>query len=82
MLACTITSSTAIEGVTQPGDGRVFKGDTSIAATTDASITATFDVYVEYELASRVKLNRGKSSGLWLGAWKDQQNTPHTVSSG
>ncbi len=84
VLACSITSSPTIEGVTLPGDGRVFKcsgyaDDTSIAATTDVSITATFDVYAEYELASGAKLNRGKSSGLWLGAWKDRQDTPHGI---
>ena len=69
VLACSITSSPAIEGVTLPGDSRVFKcsgnaDDTSIA---------------EYELASGAKLNRGKSSGLWLGAWKDRQDTPHGI---
>ena len=84
VLACSITSSPAIEGVTLPGDGRVFKcsgygDDTSISATTDASIAATFDVYAEHELASRAKLNRGKSSGLWLGARKDRQDTPHSI---
>ncbi len=84
VLACSITSSPTIEGVTLPGDGRVFKcsgyaDDTSIAATTDASIAATFDVYAEYELASGAKLNRGKSSGLWLGKIG---RIPHTVSSG
>ncbi len=84
MLACSITSSPAIEEVTLPGYGCVFKcsgyaDDTSIAATTDGSIAATFDVYAEYELASGEKLNRGKSSSLWLGAWKDRQDTPHST---
>jgi hypothetical protein len=49
--------------------GRVFKcsgyaDDTSIAATTDASMQATFDIYAQYERASGAKLNRGKSKGL------------------
>ena len=84
VLACSITSSPGIEGVTLPGGGRVFKcsgyaDDMSIAATMDASITATFDIYAEYKLASWAKLNQGKSSSLWLGAWKDSQDTPHGI---
>ena len=84
MLACSITTSPDIEGVPLPGGGRVFKcsgyaDDTSIVATTDASMQATFDIYAQYERASGAKLNRGKSKGLWLGAWKDWQDTPFGI---
>ena len=40
---------------------------------------ATFDIYAQYERASRAKLNRGKSKGLWLGDWKDRQDTPFGI---
>jgi hypothetical protein len=84
VLACSITASPAIEGVPLPGAGRVFKcsgyaDDTSIAATTDASMQATFNIYAQYERASGAKLNRGKSKGLWLGAWKDRRDTPFGI---
>ena len=84
MLPCSIIASPAIECVPLPGAGRVFKcsgyaDDTSIAATTDASMQATFDIYVQYERASGAKLNRGKSKGLWLGAWKDRQDIPFGI---
>ena len=49
-----------------------YADNTSIAVTSDASMIATFDVYAEYERASGAKLNRSKSKGLWLGAWKDR----------
>ena len=62
VLACSITASPDIEGVPLPGGGWVFKcsgyaDDTSIAATTDASMQATFDIYAQYERASVAKLN-------------------------
>ena len=80
VLACSITTSPAIEGVPLPGAGLVFKcsgyaDDTSVAATTNTSMQATFDIYAQYEQASGAKLNRGKSKGLWLGAWKDRHDT-------
>jgi hypothetical protein len=83
-LACAITAAPAIEGVTLPGRDSVFKcsgyaDDTSIVVTTDASIAATFDVYAQYEQASGAKLNRGKSNGMWLGAWKHRQDSPHGI---
>ena len=56
-----------------------YTDDTSIAATTDASMQATFDIYAQYKRASGPKLNRGKSKGLWLGAWKDRQDTPFGI---
>ena len=83
-LACAITAAPVIEGVTLPGMDSVFKcygyaDDTSIAVTTNASIAATFDVYAQYEQASGAKLNRGKSKGLWLGAWKHHQDALHGI---
>jgi hypothetical protein len=40
---------------------------------------ATFDIYAQYERASGAKLSCGKSKGLWLGAWKDRQDTPFGI---
>ena len=83
-LACSITAAPNIEGATLPGQDSAFKcsgyaDDTSIAVTADASIAATFAVYTQYEPASGAKHNRGKSKGLWLGAWKHRQDAPHGI---
>lgn len=83
-LACAIRSSPIITGVTLPGSGQAFKcsgyaDDTSVAVTTDASIDGVFTVYGQYEQASGAKLNRGKSKGIWLGAWKDRTDTPYGI---
>ncbi|CAB4034137.1 Hypothetical predicted protein [Paramuricea clavata] len=83
-LACMITASPDIEGVALPGCDQVFKYsgyayDTSIAVTSDVSMAATFDVYALYEKASGAKLNRGKSKGMWLGAWKSRQDSPYGI---
>ncbi|CAB4016364.1 Hypothetical predicted protein [Paramuricea clavata] len=45
----------------------------------DTSMQATFDIYAQYEWASRAKLNRGKSKGLVLGAWKNRVDTPFGI---
>lgn len=83
-LACTITASPDIEGVALPGREQVFKcsgypDDTSIAVTSDALMAAIFDVYALYEQASGAKLNRGKSKGMWLGAWKSRQDSLYGI---
>ncbi|CAB4018750.1 Hypothetical predicted protein [Paramuricea clavata] len=79
-----ITASPDIEGVALPGRDEVFKcsgyaDDTSIAVTSDNSMGATFDTYALYEKASGAKLNRGKSKGMWLGAWKFRQDSPYGI---
>ena len=54
-----------------------YADDTTVAATTDDSITETFNIYSTYERASGAKLNWGKSKGLWAGSWKDRTDAPH-----
>ena len=53
-----------------------YADDTTIAVTTDESIEEVFTIYDTFEEASRAKLNRGKSKGMWLGAWKSRTDTP------
>ena len=57
--------------------------DTTVAATTDASIEETFSLYNLYERASGARLNRGKLkglwAGLWAGSWKGRADTPHGI---
>jgi hypothetical protein len=51
-----------------------------IAVTTDESIEEVFSIYSTFEEASGAKLNRGKSKGMWLGAWKSRTDTPFGLS--
>ena len=56
-----------------------YADDTTVAATTDASIEETFSLYDLYKQASGARLNRGKSKGMWVGSWKDRADTPHGI---
>ena len=56
-----------------------YADDTTVAACTDASIEETFSIYGQYEQASGVCLNRGKSKGTWAGSWKDRTDTPYGI---
>ena len=82
VLACSIRSSTEIRGLALPTDPSrravvsQYADDTSIVCTTNESITATFDVYDQYESASGAKLNASKSKGLWLGPWRHRTDPP------
>lgn len=42
---------------------------TSVIATSNAAIVATFATYQTFERGSGSKLNLGKCKGLWLGGW-------------
>ena len=39
-----------------------------------------FSIYTKFEAASGAKLNKGKSNGMWLGAWKSRTNNPYGLS--
>ena len=82
VLAANIRTSPNIVGVTLPGTFEELRSsgyadDTTVAVTTEVSITEVFSIYDLYERGSGAKLNRGKSKGLWIGAWKDRQDSPH-----
>ena len=84
MLAVCICTSPRITGVALPNSIEEFRcsghaDDTTVAATTDASIEETFSLYNLYERASGARLNRGKSKGMWAGSWKDRADTPHGI---
>ena len=53
--------------------------DTSVVATSNAAITATFDVYDLYERGSEAKLNLSKCKGLWLGSWNGRTDAPVVI---
>ena len=84
VLAVCIRTSPRIAGVALPNSLEEFRcsgyaDDTTVAATTDASIAETFHLYDLYERASGARLNRGKSKGMWAGSWKDRADTPHGI---
>ena len=84
VLAVCIRTSPRMTGVALPNSVEEFRcsgyaNDTTVAATTDASIEETFSLYDLYERASGACLNRGKSKGIWAGSWKDRADTPHGI---
>ena len=56
-----------------------YADDTSVVVTSNAAITATFDVYGLYERGSGVKLNLSKCKGLWLGSWNGRTDAPVVI---
>ena len=82
VLAVCLRTSPGITGVQLPNSLEQFKcsgyaDDTTVAATSDASIEETFTIYGQFERASGARLNRGKSKGMWAGSWKDRSDTPY-----
>lgn len=56
-----------------------YADDTSVVVTSNATITAAFDVYGLYERGSGVKLNLSKCKGLWLGSWNGRTDAPVVI---
>ena len=82
VLAVCLRTSPRLRGVTLPNSLEELRSlgyadDTTVAATTDNSITETFNIFSTYERASGAKLNRGKTKGLWAGSWKARTDAPH-----
>ena len=75
VLACNLRSSSGIAGVHLPNSAQELRVSgyadyTTVVITTDKLLPAVFTVYRQYEVGSGAMLNRSKSKGLWLGAWK------------
>jgi hypothetical protein len=85
ILAVNIRTSPNVTGVYLPDSIEQYKcsgyaDDTTIAVTMDESIEEVFSIYDTFEEASGAKLNRGKSKGMCLGAWKSRNDTPFGLS--
>ena len=82
VLACNIRSNPAITGLSLSGSPiplpvlSQYADDTSVIATSDAAIVATFATYQTFERGSGSKLNLGKCKGLWLGDWSGRDYPP------
>ena len=81
VLACNLRASSGIAGVHLPNSAQELRvsgyaDDTTVVITTDESLPAGFAVYRQYEVGSGAKLNRSKSKGMWLGAWKHHSGFP------
>ena len=69
-----------IEGLKLPGSPEqckivVFSDDSTCILTTDKSINKfLYLINLFGRLASGSKLNKNKTKGLWLGAWKDRKD--------
>ena len=84
ILAVNISTSPNVTCVYLPDSIEQYKcsgyvDDTTIAVTTNEWIEV-FSIYDTFEEASGAKLNRGKSKGMWLGAWKSRNDTPFGLS--
>ena len=85
VLACNIRSSPVITGLSLPGSPiplpvpSQYADDTSVIATSDAAIVATFATYQTFERGSGSRLNLGKCKGLWLGGWSGLDDPPLDV---
>jgi hypothetical protein len=84
ILAVNISTSPNVTCVYLPDSIEQYKcsgyvDDTTIAVTTNEWIEV-FSIYDTFKEASGTKLNRGKSKGMWLGAWKSRNDTPFGLS--
>ena len=85
VLACNIGCHPDISGLTLHGSSvslpllSQYADDTSVVVTSNAAITATFDVYDLYERGSGAKLNLSKCKGLWLGSWNGRTDAPVVI---
>lgn len=80
-LANLIRSSNCIKGVNLPGQEVTFKvvqhaDDTTIFVTDNKEFTMLEKIFYTYSEGSGSKINVQKTQGLWLGAWKNRQDTP------
>ena len=85
ILAVNIRTSPNVTGVYLPDSIEQYKcsgyaDHTTIAVTMDESIEEVFSIYDTFEEASGAKLNRDKSKGMCLGAWKSRNDTPFGLS--
>ena len=78
--ACRIRSDPYILGLKLPGRGEEVKivqyaDDNTIIVTSKLSVQKVFSVSELYGRASGAKINREKSCGFWLGAWKGSKES-------
>ena len=82
VLAVCLRTSPKLRCITLPNSleelrSTGYADNTTVVVTADDSIEEVFGIYAKYERASRAKLNRGKSKGLWAGSWKGRTDAPH-----
>ena len=53
-----------------------YADDTSIAVTDIVSINELFKTLDKYQKATNAKVNKDKTEGLWVGSWRERQDTP------
>ena len=57
----------------------LYADDTTLVVTNENSISLTFSICREFGLASGAKLNMDKTCGIWLGRWKDREDSPYGI---
>ena len=71
-------------GLQMPGTPKevrvsLYADDTTLVVTDVNSIPLTFSICREFGLASGAKLNMDKTCGIWLGRWKDGEDSPYGI---
>ena len=73
-----------IKGLKMPGlaeECRItqYADDSNIIITSTTSLQKVYLIAELYGLASGAKINRDKTKGLWLGAWKGITDNPENI---
>ena len=82
--ACKIRRSPTFTGLNIPGytqEARIsqYADDTTLICTNLASISEALQLCVYFGTASGAKLNKDKTCGMWLGGWKNRNDTPFGI---
>ena len=57
----------------------LYADDTTLMVTSEDSILLIFSICREFGLASGAQLNMDKTCGIWLGRWKDREDSPYGI---
>ena len=85
VLAAALRANSDITGLKPSGLCRclptisLYADDTSVIASSDSAIHATFSTYDLFERGTGSKLNLAKCRVLWLGSWRGRQDPPVTI---
>ena len=57
----------------------LYADDTTLVVTQEDSIPLIFSICREFGLASGAKFDMDKTCGIWLGRWKDREDSPYGI---
>ena len=82
ILALAIKKNPKIEGI-KVGAGEIritqYADDTTVFLKSPESMSLLLDLLEKFERCSGLKVNHTKSEAMWLGKWKNREDTPFNV---